>query len=320
MFNDYNDDDAFSNSFFGGLRPTLGGFMNPNRGFSENYRCFPIAMMRNGDEREGVNYGGKIILPQSALEKLSQLNISYPMLFKLMHGAEKKHSHAGVLEFIAEEGRVYLPQWMMETLGTEPGSIIEVKNVTLPLGSFVKIQPQSTDFLDITDHRAVLEKALRNFSTLTVGDVIQINYNNKIYEIKVLEVKPDQQDHMGISIVETDLEVDFAPPVGYTEPSVKPTQTMKSKMNIDLPAPPQTQFVPFRGGGQSLRGKSRLTAEDTLDNNTQEDQQEDGPLHLPFGHLYFGFPVIPPPSKQQEQETEQKAFKGVGQTLRTKKK
>lgn len=34
------------------------------------------------------------------------------MLFKLVHGAEKKHSHAGVLEFIAEEGRVYLPQWV----------------------------------------------------------------------------------------------------------------------------------------------------------------------------------------------------------------
>jgi ubiquitin fusion degradation protein 1 len=44
---------------------------------------------------------------------------------------------------------------MMETLGAEPGSIIEVKNVTLPLGSFVRIQPQSVDFLDISDHRAV---------------------------------------------------------------------------------------------------------------------------------------------------------------------
>ncbi|KAI8368366.1 ubiquitin fusion degradation protein UFD1-domain-containing protein [Choanephora cucurbitarum] len=321
MFNDYQDDDGFPTSFFGGLRPTLGGFMNPNRGFSENYRCFPIAMMRNGDEREGVNYGGKIILPQSALEKLSQLNISYPMLFKLIHGAEKKHSHAGVLEFIAEEGRVYLPQWMMETLGTEPGSIIEVKNVTLPLGSFVKIQPQSTDFLDITDHRAVLEKALRNFSTLTVGDVIQINYNNKIYEIKVLEVKPNQQDHMGISIVETDLEVDFAPPVGYTEPtSAKPAQMMKSKMAIDLPEPVNTSFIPFSGGGQSLRGKNR-----PVDNNAPMtepgNEEDDGPMNLPFGQLYFGFPVIPPPSKDgAEQEQKGKAFTGVGQTLRNKKK
>lgn len=33
--------------------------MNPNRIFSENYRCFPIAMMQSGSERENVNYGGK---------------------------------------------------------------------------------------------------------------------------------------------------------------------------------------------------------------------------------------------------------------------
>lgn len=44
---------------------------------------------------------------------------------------------------------------MMETLEKEPGSLIEVKNVTLPLGKLVKLQAQSTDFLEITDHRAV---------------------------------------------------------------------------------------------------------------------------------------------------------------------
>lgn len=33
--------------------------MNPNRGFSEYYRCYPIAMMQSGSERENVNYGGK---------------------------------------------------------------------------------------------------------------------------------------------------------------------------------------------------------------------------------------------------------------------
>lgn len=64
-----------------------------------------------------------------------------------------------------------------------------------------------------------LEKALRNFSTLTIGDMVQINYNNKVYQIQVLEVKPHHEDHSGVSIVETDLEVDFAPPVGYVEPA-----------------------------------------------------------------------------------------------------
>lgn len=69
--------------------------------------------------------------------------------------------------------------------------------------------------------------------------MIQINYNNKVYAIKVLDVRPNFEEHSGISIVETDLEVqyfsscqlkarelnvyheqvDFAPPVGYVEPS-----------------------------------------------------------------------------------------------------
>lgn len=47
----FNDEEGF---------PTfLRGFMNPNRGFSENYRCYPIAMMQHGNDRDNVNYGGK---------------------------------------------------------------------------------------------------------------------------------------------------------------------------------------------------------------------------------------------------------------------
>lgn len=59
--------------------------------------------------------------------------------------------------------------------------------------------------------------------------MVQINYNNKIYEIQVLEVKPHYPEHSGISIIETDLEVDFAPPIGYVEPtSHKPAQAAVS--------------------------------------------------------------------------------------------
>jgi hypothetical protein len=79
-----------------------------------------------------------------------------------------------------------------------------------------------------------LENALRNWSALTAGDVIIINYNKKYesthlsllnftfsasltndpfdrnYEINVLEVKPDTASH-AISIIEADVMVDFAP-------------------------------------------------------------------------------------------------------------
>jgi outer membrane receptor for monomeric catechols len=51
-------------------------------------------------------------MPPSALEKLTRLEIAYPMLFELINGRQQKVTHAGVLEFIAEEGRVYLPYWV----------------------------------------------------------------------------------------------------------------------------------------------------------------------------------------------------------------
>ncbi|KAF9944960.1 ubiquitin fusion degradation protein, partial [Modicella reniformis] len=184
------------------------------------------------------------------------------MLFELSRGG--KSTHAGVLEFIAEEGRVYLPYWMMKTLLIAEGDLVIVKSTGLPLGSFVKIQPQSVDFLDISDPKAVLENALRNFSTLTVGDHIEISYNDKIYGILVMEIKPPG---VGVSIVETDLEVDFAPPVGYQEPIPTPRgrPVMESKMKKEverIATPDSAKKKPFEGQGQRLnpsgnKGKSK---------------------------------------------------------------
>ena len=73
----------------------------------------------NGPERTSVNYGGKVFLPPSALDKLTRLHIAYPMLFQLINGNAGKQTHAGVLEFIAEEGRIYLPQWVSLNSGLE---------------------------------------------------------------------------------------------------------------------------------------------------------------------------------------------------------
>lgn len=68
--------------------------------------------MLPGPDRDHVNFGGKIFLPPSALEKLTRLHIEYPMNFELINGAAEKTTHAGVLEFVAEEGKVYLPPWV----------------------------------------------------------------------------------------------------------------------------------------------------------------------------------------------------------------
>ena len=77
--------------------------------FKEQYRCY--SMVFSNKSSEEIKNGGKIIMPPSALEKLARLNITYPILFKLST-TKDTHTHCGVLEFVAEEGRIYIPNWV----------------------------------------------------------------------------------------------------------------------------------------------------------------------------------------------------------------
>ena len=123
--NYYDDEEAIAMGFPPGMLrgvPRAGG---PPRRFDEYYRCYPVAMLP-GPERENVNHGGKVIMPPSALDKLTRLHITYPMLFELINGAKEKQTHAGVLEFIAEEGKIYLPYWVSTAL--LPSSSVQLDN------------------------------------------------------------------------------------------------------------------------------------------------------------------------------------------------
>ena len=89
--------------------------------------------------------------------------------------------------------------------------LLQVESASLPVATFAKFQPHSVEFLDMTNPKAVLEARLRNFACLSKDDVIAIQYNDKVYEMSVLETKPAN----AVSVIECDLNVDFAPPVGY---------------------------------------------------------------------------------------------------------
>jgi len=137
------------------------------------------------------------------------------MLFKMRNAANptSRATHAGVLEFVAEEGVVHTPYWLMKNLCLNEGDVVVVENVDLPVGTFARFRPQSPDFLDIHDPKAVLENSLRHMACLSAGDVVAIEYNDKTYELCVLEVKPAP----AVRIIECDLSVEFAAPVGYEE-------------------------------------------------------------------------------------------------------
>ena len=197
--------------------------------FEANYRVFPITMLH----RQEYNYGGKILLPPSCLEQLvSEHHFgNSPLLFRLK--AQQAIVHCGVLEFIADEGRMYLPEWMIAALKVKAGDFVNIEQCVLRKGTFVKIEPQSVDFLQLHDPKAALEEALGMFSTLTQGTIVSVLMEGAQFDIRILELEPGSFDAaedalsdngdsfvqpVGVSIHETDLKVDFAPPVGYVEP------------------------------------------------------------------------------------------------------
>ncbi|CAI5732687.1 unnamed protein product [Peronospora destructor] len=235
---------AFKPSNFGGF----GGDGNPfnvqfNFGdfpqrFNEHYRVYPVSFCDKGHLEDG----DKILLPPSALEMLARLHIEYPMLFKVINEGVERSSHCGVLEFSAPEGSCYMPYWMMQNLFVKEGGILNIQNVSLPKATFVKLRPQSQDFLDISNPRAVLEGSLRTFSCMTVGDTICLKYNNKNYMLDVREVKPAP----AACIIETDCEVDFEPPADYNSPALAAAAA--------LAAPAVPSDIPY-GGVPTMKAK-----------------------------------------------------------------
>lgn len=107
-------------------------FPDASRPFSNSYKCYSVSMFP-GNDRQDVEKGGKskfcteneslnfigsllfhrsVIMPPSALDQLTRLNVEYPMLFKLTNAKRSRTTHAGVLEFVADEGKIYIPYWV----------------------------------------------------------------------------------------------------------------------------------------------------------------------------------------------------------------
>jgi len=287
------------------------------RSFTQHYRCFSVSMLP-GNERNDVENGGKIIMPPSALDQLTRLNIEYPMLFKITNKKHDRITHAGVLEFIADEGKIYIPFWMMRNLLLEEGDLVTIDNISLPVATFSKFQPQSVDFLDITNPKAVLENCLRNFACLTTGDLVAINYNNKIYELCVLETKPGR----AVTIIECDMNVEFDAPVGYKEPERKPKAEEQMEVDPSQFINHDDAFYTFKGEGTRLDGKK-----------IKDSAKLDLPAHIiskyvrgvpDYEHdifeLKFDRSVRPKDnSKSEKDQNAFQKFQGEGNSLRSRK-
>ena len=215
--------------------------------YAENLLAFEVA-----------GEGDKITLPPSALESLTKQDAlaQGPMLFQVslvaaptMPGA--RTSHVGVLEFSAEEGTVGLPLKVRKSLcGGEEKRVelgqVRVKYIRLEKGTYAKFQPRTAGLSQVPELKAMLEMNLHNHATLSVGDLLQVWFRGKCFDLRVVELEPDP----AVTVIDTDLTVDVDVPEEQPPPPESAPSAASGAAASKQVSPPRTL------GGSTLGGSS----------------------------------------------------------------
>ena len=155
--------------------------------YNRNFFCWSMAMVN----KNNYNEGDKIILPMAEFSLLQPDETGGPICLKIKNPKHDGFIHVGVLEFSTVEGNCHLPHWLMFQLLLDEGDPVEVSRVSnVSSAEFVKMRPQTQEFLQLTDPKAVLEVALRKFTYLTVNSWICIRYCDNDYFLDVIELRP----------------------------------------------------------------------------------------------------------------------------------
>lgn len=180
--------------------------------------------------RNDLENGNKILLPSTILTDLSGFQLPHPMIFNLQNIMMGNSTNVGVLEFTSKAKECILPNWLFEQLGLDyEGEVYLTLLQDVSKGKTMKLQPYKTEFLELPDPKAVLEKQLANYACLTVGDMITVKVSDeKSYLLNVLEVSPKSQNDC-ICVIDTDIELDITRALDYVE---KPKKVFEA-VNLD---------------------------------------------------------------------------------------
>lgn len=181
--------------------------------------------------------GDKIILPHSALEQLlaaspfrpgtsshdiTSRNLPSPLMFCLSI-ANGNMAYAGIQEFSGKDGEVVISRYLAGVLGLRlhnddngdreksenwNAPTIKIQSRQLPKGKYVRFRPLEAGY-NPDDWRALLERQLKSFTTLTKDSILQVQgVKGEIFRLLADKFVPEG---LGICVVDTDAEVDIEP-------------------------------------------------------------------------------------------------------------
>ena len=255
--------------------------------------CFSFTCSSQSEEViNRCRHSNKILLPPNVLDELMTRELFKEndiMFFKVINKKIEFGDVCSVHEFTASSGICHVPYHIMEELGITEGANIEGEKISPPKGTYVKLRPHKTAFIELSNPKAILEKIMcEDYPVITQGQTVAINYKDleKVFKIDIMETQPAEV----ISIIDTDLNVDFDEPIDYIPPTKSAPLQPRSesavleqkevdsddkaellfappislpsieseKINRGMSSSSGAKFVPFSGRGYRLGSKDNI--------------------------------------------------------------
>ena len=176
--------------------------------FKQELICFSFTCSAQSEEiTKKLKHSNKILLPPSVLYNLNQneqLEDNEIMFFKVTNKELNFGQVCGVHEFSAPPAICHVPYHIMDNLAIREGSTIEIKKVCPVKGTYIKLRPHKTAFINLSNPKAIIEKIMsKDYPVVTEGQTIEIFYEelNEIFQIDIVKAEPAEI----ISIVNTDI-------------------------------------------------------------------------------------------------------------------
>jgi len=118
------------------------------------------------------------------------------------------------LDFRSPENYIFLPQWLMKTLGVKTNDLVDVSFVRIKLAGLVVFQPLTLEWDALMeanqDPKTVLEHEVNKYSSLTTGSTIYIEFKGVEYPLYVKETRAEGGVAVrGVRVQDSDVKVDI---------------------------------------------------------------------------------------------------------------
>ena len=169
------------------------------------------------------NIGDKVSFPESLLQRLIDAHVSLPCNFRIQNPTNGKVVYVGVADFGAsrDEERCFAPHWILAALEMEEGDTVDFTTVQLPSGTAVVLRPHTNSWRPLNQSDAgeslLAEQFSANYTSLSAGQTIEIESQRALWKFDVVEIEPS--DAGAISLLQTDLALDFLPALDSSESS-----------------------------------------------------------------------------------------------------